>query len=245
MSRDMDSLDGYRGFPDPSLAPIASGLERLTSLLTHIVTLSMKIGSFDDGPQLRENIQTDVRSILSSSQTVKSTLQDLKSRAVPGVDEYLAQFDSIRARMQRELPDVISKLRNTVSSPRSPWDARDDSMSQPLLDQAQLDAESGYMDVLEQNVNRIVNTMREVHQLFTDTLTEIQQQRHLVTGIETLTSKAVDDMNNGNKQLEQADEKQKSSTKCLCCIVTILSLVVVGVVLVILYFEVWHKKKTN
>jgi hypothetical protein len=243
---ELQSLDG-RGspaaFPDPALSEISNDLERLSSLLTHIVSLSMRVGGFDDGPELRENIQADVRSILSSSQSAKTTLLALKQRQVPSVDDYIARFDSIRARMQRELPEVINKLRNTGSFGRSSSsDLHADSMTQPLLDQTQLDGETEMLDVLGQQVNQIIAQMREIHEIFHQTLTEIQQQRHFVTSIDSATSKAAESMEHGNKELDEAAEKQKTSTRCLCVIVTIVVLVVIAVVMVVLYETVWHKK---
>jgi t-SNARE complex subunit (syntaxin) len=114
-------------------------------------------------------------------------------------------------------------------------------MTQPLLDQDQLDGVSETLNVLEQQVNQIIQQMRQIHDIFHQTLTEIQAQRHFVTTIDGETSKAVDAMERGNEQLDQAAEKQKTSTRCLCVIVTIVILVVIGVVLVILYETVWHK----
>jgi hypothetical protein len=208
--------------------------------LTHIISLSEKIGGFNDGPHLREQIQCDVKSILESSQTVKRSFATLKESNPPGIDDHLKRFDQLRARIQTALPKIIEKLKDN-SAPSGFGNTSAPNYTEPQLDQRLLDADSDLIDVLEQQVNQIVALMREVNALFGKTLSELQTQRHMLTVIEQDTTAAAEDMGKGNTLLEEAAENQKKSTKCICWIAIIAAVVVVGVIIIILWKTVWSK----
>jgi hypothetical protein len=222
-----------------SSASVASDLDRMTSLLNHIMSLSIKIGGFSDGPHLREEIQADIRTLTSLCQTTKTALIALKERGSPRVDDHLGRFNELRGRIQQDLPGVVQKLRGSSEQAQAKAAPTHDDA---LLEQSLLDGETDVIDILEQQVNEILVTMREVNQLFGETLEQLQAQRHILTAIETHTTEAVSEMQRGNEELEQAKEKQKSSTKCICWILIILLLVVAAVVLIILSQTIWKKR---
>jgi hypothetical protein len=222
-----------------SSASVASDLERMTNLLNHIMALSTKIGGFSDGPHLREEIQVDIRNLTLLCQSTKTALLELKENGSPSADDHIARFNELRGRIQQDLPGVVQKLRG--SSERAASGQSASFHEETALDQSLLDGESDLIDILEQQVNEILITMREVNQLFGETLEQLQAQRHILTAIETHTSEAVSEMGRGNEALEEAKEKQKLSTKCLCWIFIIVTLVAVAVVLIILSQTIWKK----
>jgi hypothetical protein len=211
----------------------------MASLLSHVTNLSKRLNSFDDGPHLREQIQFDVKALSTSSQNVKRSLLQLKDQNEPGVDALLERFESLRGRMQEELPPIIQKLRGTQNSSTPIGGSGGPNYTEPILSQTQLDGDSDLLDVLEQQVNEILAAMREVHLLFGKTLQELQKQRHILVQIEGETSKAVEEMEVGNEELRKAQGRQRSSTKCICWIVVIAILVVAAVVLIILWKFKW------
>jgi chromosome segregation ATPase len=221
-----------------SLGQVASDIEQMSSQLSHILALSNKIGGFNDGPHLREQIQCDVKAILDSSQTVKRAFAALKESDPPGLDDHHRRFEQLRARIQAELPKVIAKLRDNTA----PGAGAAANYTEPQLDQRLLDRDSDLIDVLEQQVGEIVAVMREVNSLFGQTLAELQAQRHMLTAIEGHTAAAAEEMGKGNEALEEAGEHQKKSTKCICWIAVIVAAVVVAVVLLVLWKTVWSKK---
>jgi hypothetical protein len=223
-----------------SSATVASDLERMTSLLNHIMALSIKAGGFSDGPHLREEIQADIRSLTSLCQSTRTALIALRESGSPSADTHLARFNELRDRIQQDLPGVVQKLRGSSEAASAGQAAA--MRDEPLLDQRLLDGETDLIDILEQQVNEILITMREVNQLFGETLEQLQAQRHILTAIETHTTEAASEMSRGNEALEEAKEKQKASTKCICWIVIILALVAAAVVLVILSQTIWKKK---
>lgn len=225
-----------------SSASVASDLERMTSLLNHIMALSIKIGGFSDGPHLREEIQADIRNLTSLCQSTKTALSALKDAGSPSVDDHLARFNELRGRIQQDLPTVVQKLRGSSDLGPSGQAAASAGREAPVLDQRLLDGETDLIDILEQQVNEILITMREVNQLFGETFEQLQAHRHILTAIETHTSEALSEMERGNETLEEAKEKQKASTKCLCWIFVILALVVAAVVLIILSQTIWKKQ---
>jgi methyl-accepting chemotaxis protein len=227
----------------PSLAEVSSNLEQISSLLNHVVNLSTKIGGFGDGPHLREQIQADVRQLTTLSQTVKNAMTELRQTGGPTFDSYQSRFEDLRARMQSELRPVIEKLRSSTTPSASGGGGGGSVASEPLLSQQLVDSETDLIDVLEQQVNQILTTMREVNQLFTHVMTELQKQRHMITAIDAETTEAVSEMSTGNRELEKAGEHQKSSTKCICWIVIIVLLVVTAVGLIIAWQLVWKGGK--
>jgi hypothetical protein len=218
---------------------VSSDIERMTGLMDHIMSLSKQIGGFNDGPQLREQIQVDVKNIMNASKVVKDSLSQLQGS--PGTGECEARFEQLRARMQQDLPNVISKLRQNTEAPPSSGGLQGSraNYTEPILDQMQLDGETEQLETLAQQVNQILRVMREVHEIFGQTLEELQKQRHLLGHIEGATSEAVSNMESGNEQLEQAHESQKKSTKCICAVAIIVVVVAVGVAMLILYQVVW------
>jgi hypothetical protein len=222
-----------------SIAETSSELERMASLLTHAVKLASQLNSFNDGPHLREQISSDVRSLSTASQNVKQSLTQLKNDGTPGVDPLIARFEALRTRMQDQLPPIAQKVRG---SPLDSSGGAGGGYTEPLLTQAQVDGDTDLLDNLELQIRGILAMMREVSQLFGQTLQELQKQRHLLQAIEGETARAVEEMEEGNEALQTAQEHQKSSTKCICWIVIIVTLVVVAVALIIVWRVVWSKK---
>jgi chromosome segregation ATPase len=214
-----------------SVPQIAHDIQETSSTLTHIISLSTKISGFQDGPHLREEIQADVRKIMGQSQQLKAALARLHDQNAPGVEEYTSQFETLRARMQAELPGVISALK------RASRDAEPDTrptMTDPLL-QNELNFQTDQISVLDDHVAEILQNMREVHELFTTALTEIQKQRHMIVGIDSTTTDAKEELEKGNELLESAAKQQKKSTACIVWIIVILLCVVMGVVLLLVF----------
>jgi predicted nucleic acid-binding Zn ribbon protein len=225
-----------------TIAQVANDIAKMTSTLNHILSLSKQIGGFNDGPHLREQLQVDVKSILDSSRTVKRDLLQLKDNDESEADEYLAKFEALRGRIQQELPPVVNKLKSS-SADTAFGSASSPNYTEGLLDQTQLDGATDLIDILEQQVNAILMTMREVREIFGSTLEELQKQKHMVQSIETTTAEAAEDMHKGNEILEEAQDRQKGATKCILWILIILVLVAVAIVLIILSQTIWKKKK--
>jgi hypothetical protein len=226
-----------------TLTDVGIDIEKMTNLLAHILSLSERIGQFGDGPHLREHIQEDVRLLAATSQSVKTLLVRLKSQGVCGLDSYLERYDSLRMRIQQELPGVIQRLRGSTAPADEP--PAEPDMNQPLLmDQSLLDAETEAIGILEQDVNAILTGMREVTRLFTEVFQQIQAQHHIIQAIETETTGAVSEMSKGNENLQDASKHQKKAIKCVCWILMILLLVVVAVVMVVLSQTIWKSPAT-
>lgn len=210
---------------------LSADIGKMRDLLNNIIENSKNIGGFNDGPRLRDEIQSDVKQIMQISQTVKSTIARLKEDEGIDISQQEKEVDSLRASMQTGLPVVIQKLRANSVPEQKPEATRSSTLQSGLLDQQQLDAESEQLEELEQQTNQILATMNQVNQLFKNTFEEIQKQRHILTDIQTFTQNASQDMKTGNDQLARADSSQKKGTKCLCWIFVILGVVVAGVVI--------------
>jgi hypothetical protein len=100
-----------------SVADVSGDIDKMANLLSHILSLSDKIGGFGDSPQLREQIQGDVQGLAATGQQVKNTLVTLKGQGFYVIDSYIERYDALRARIQRELPVVIQRLRAALPTP--------------------------------------------------------------------------------------------------------------------------------
>jgi predicted nucleic acid-binding Zn ribbon protein len=223
-----------------SVSLASTELEKMASLLSHVVGLSKQLGTSSDGPNLRDQIQYDVKGLSTSSQNVKRSLTQLKDENESGVDPLLERFEALRTQMQQELPPIVDKLRNSRPG-ASIRTASVDTYTDPLLAQRELDGDTDVIDTLENQVHGILSSMRQVSQLFGQTLQEIKRQRRLLVAIEGETAHAVEDMSAGTEEVRIAHERQQRSTKCICWIILIVALVVVAVVLII----VWQVKWSN
>jgi hypothetical protein len=75
-----------------------------------------------------------------------------------------------------------------------------------------LDADTDLINVLEQQIAEIVATMQEINESFSKRSAEFRDQRHVMVTIEASTATAVAEMQDGNAQLEQATENQKTQS---------------------------------
>lgn len=216
--------------------------------LRRVVQLSQDIGSFNDGPQLRQNIQNSVRTLVQLSTSVKNEITILHNRddeSSQDANSLQQEFEVINQQMKTQLPEIITSLKSashTIGGPQPLGGERQLSSEiyVPLLDQQELDQDTEQIDLLDVSVNEILTNMREVNNLFTQTMQELQRQRHLVVSIDNQTSKAHDAMKEGNSQLDKASEHQKGSRKAICLIFLVVLVVVIGVGL---YFLITYLKK--
>jgi len=223
-----------------TIAEVSNDLTRMENTIDHVKELSQSVGGFGDTPQLREDIQSDVKTISDLSKTIKSNIEYLRQQNVPGLEEQERRFDKIREQMQVKLREVIEKLRNNDLPSHDQYSY--ESTSQPLLDQGLLDQQSDQLDELESEINEILQTMKEVKALFCQTLEEIQKQQHILFKVDKTIQRAHDDAVDGNQQLDTAQQHQKGSTKVLCCLLIFFLVVAVGVSLFLALWFTKHKK---
>ena len=222
----------------PSLTAVSNALSQMRTKLDELIKNGKDIGSYKDGPLLRNSIQNDAKSLAEISKKVKDDIFKLKQSGLPQVDQYENQFISLKEEMQKHLPPIVEKLRSALNEDTpSP---QEDSLHSPLVDQQQIDSESEQIDVLEGQVRDILQTMREVHQIFTQTLEELNKQRNIILSIESNTEEAKKEMKNGNFELEKAKEHQKGSTGCLCWLLLFFIIIVGGIAL---YIWIEHSNK--
>ncbi|KAH0793486.1 syntaxin-12-like isoform X3 [Histomonas meleagridis] len=207
---------------------LANDIQTMQHQLDEICQNSLSIGDWSDTPELRESLQNDVKSLMELSQQVKSTIISLREKGDPEVDSYQQQFDQLRADMQDKLPGVLQALRRCYDSIHP--QQQQPVLNQPLLDQEQLDGETEYLEIMEQEVNQILSTMRDLQQIFQQTLEEIQKQRHLLVSVDSIVTSSKQNMQSGNVQLEEAHKHQKGSSRAMCIIIVIIVVIAIGVV---------------
>lgn len=215
---------------------VRNGISDMRGMLTRVMELSQSIGGFGDGPALREQIQSTVRSLMSKSQEVKGQIAHMRDTSDPEEGAVQQEFQELSQQMQQQLPGLIQRLKDSAKANESsaPREVYNQSL---LVDQQMLDGETEELEMLQNAVQDILAQMREVNQLFQQTHEEIQRQRHMLNSIETYTGNALSEMSEGNEQLSKAQQHQKSSGRCLCWIFIILGVCAGGIILfLIIYF---------
>lgn len=211
-------------------AAIRNDISAMQNTLNTIMELERKIGGFGDGIQLREQLQMEVKDLLTKSQTVKNQIKLMQERNDPYVDDIQNEFQGLATQMQSHLPKVVQKLRSNESESHTSQSGG--VVRQPLLlEQDVLDEETEMLDELEQQIGAILTQMRAVNELFTKTHEEIQKQRHILTGIDTYTSEAMEEMSIGVENIKKSQKHHIKSTKCLCWIWIILGVIAGGIIL--------------
>ena len=191
------------------IASLQNDFNSMKQLLQEIRTLSDKIGSFSDGPDIRDQIQSKVQTLKRLSSQTKQSLLALSQKNDPAVNECQKQFDELNEDINQKLVPILNKLRSiTIGESSAPTPA----FQNQLVTQAQVDQDTEYLEILEQEVNSILQTMKDVNKIFHETLEELQKQRHILVGIDTTTSRAAKKMETGNNELKKAHEHQKKCT---------------------------------
>ena len=86
---------------------------------------------------------------------------------------------------------------------------------------------------LENAVQDIVEDMTELNDLTHQLNNKIQEQHEIVVRVDDVIEVAVNEMQQGNEQLEKAEEHQKSSNSCL---IYILIALIIIIALIVVYF---------
>jgi hypothetical protein len=227
---------------------MAGDIERLFAEmekgLAQVLTLSSKIGSSEDRQELREELQNEVRCIQQASNSAKIAYTRLgEGELDPAEKDRLSEwFTTLREKMQQQLPSVIEVLKNVTLeiSLESPGHF---SYTEPLLNQEELDQDRETLEALDFEITDILANMKQLNQLFQSTLEEIQRQRNLVTAVDEHVAQALDDMFDGNEQLDKAQRYHKRGNRCLCWVFLIVAVVVVCLVLIVCGAAGVFKKK--
>jgi hypothetical protein len=221
-----------------SIGTLDRNVTEMSSLFRRLQENSAKIGKHDDSPRLRDELQAEVRSLMELTQQTRSLLSAVSNREDPAFLSVQNRFNDVHTDMKQSLPRIVSALRDhPVQTSHQPRFA-DGGYTTGLLDQQQLDAQSDELDFLEQSVNKILVTMRELNYLFTSTLTELQRQRSHLTEIDTFVADSRGSMETGLAQLSTAEERQKDGMSCTCKIfvlVFVIAAVIAAVILVTIY----------
>lgn len=222
---------------------VKQDIKRMESILATIEDLSKDIGTFNDGMSLREQIQNNVKDLMDISKNVKTNISIMRQNDDPDIDSVQKSFEDVSGQMRAKLPKVINGLKASTPSSQPPR-GNQEIYNQPLIDQSLVDADSDQLAILESEVNQILSTMKEINALFEKTMQELQSQRNLLIGIDSVTQKAAEEVSMGTLELEKADVHQKKSRKCLCWIL-IMIIVIAGCIAVFVVVLVMKKKKNN
>ena len=208
-----------------SLSNLSSSLNEMKSKFNTICTKKRDIGTFQDGPVLRQEINQNVHELVDITNRVKKLIATLKENG-ENIDSYEHDFEELGKQMNDELPKIVQVLKQKEeASPQYGTSA----IQQPLMAQEEVDGTTEQIENLEVQVREILSTMRQLNEIFTQTLEELQKQRNVILSIDNQVSNAHDNMATGNEKLQEASEHQKGSSKCLCWLAIIFAVICVGI----------------
>ena len=221
-----------------SLSNLSSSLNEMKSKFQTLCAKKKDIGTFHDGPVLRQEINTNVKELVDVTNRVKRIISTLKENG-ENIDSYEAEFESLGKQMNTELPKIIQSLKQREDTSVPAYGVS--QVQQSLMDQEEVDGTTEQIENLEVQVREILSTMRQLNEIFNQTLDELQKQRNVILSIDNQVSNAHDNMADGNEKLDGAKKHQRGSTKLLCWLAIIFGLVVVGIVIFLIFF--FSKKK--
>ena len=213
------------------MSGIETDFQQIEAKLRDLSQGKDQIGTFSDGPHVRERINQDVRDIMKLSKSIKDSIATLQEQNESEASKYAAKFESLRMKMEPEINAVIQKLKNAQQQDMQA--GNDGSVGAPLLSQSMIDDTSDQISILESEVASILKTMKEVKQLFDQAYEEINRQSHIIAHVDTLVEESHTNMVGGNAQLSTAKEHQKGQTKTLCWILLIVLVVIAAIVLIV------------
>lgn len=149
----------------------------------------------------------------------------------------IQRFDFQMNRMEKELEnapdseaieysDKFNTLRSQYSDFKQRWQAvaemivnennsnNNNANQQLLVEQSVVDQETEDLEYLAQEAERISQTSKEINEISNETLKELNSQHAKIVSIDKITGDTVPIMEKGNKQLEKAEEHQKT---CIIC----------------------------
>ena len=208
-----------------SVQQLSSLLSNMRETLDRLCKQNSAVGGLSDGPLLRQELNKTVKELGSISKQAKSTIIILKENGEE-IHDYESEFEKISENMKNVLPEIIQKLREQQEEQPTGGSL---SVTAPLMAQEEVDMETENIENLEIQVREILSTMRELHEIFTKTLEELQRQRNVLVSVDEQISAAQDSVKDGNQQLDAAHQHQKASTRCLCWIALFFLIICAGI----------------
>lgn len=217
-----------------SVTQVGRYVVQIREKLQELKQQGSSIGTFKDTPTFRDSINQNVKDILQLSGASKRLIATLRQQEAPGLDDYEKEYEELNAELKRELPPIVQKLKQNTEDAGGMGGNPQAAMSQNLLDQEVVDGQAEQLEELESQVREILSTMKEVNEIFTKTLEELQKQRNMIVGLDNTVQESQDRMVSGNEALEKGKSHQKASTKCLLWILLFFGIIVAGIIIFII-----------
>ena len=205
--------------------------------LDSLISKKSIIGTKGDDAIFRQDIQNEILSIKNTVDMLSATMKQIDKEKNIDAERCHASFDNLTQKTETELNQILQKFKDTHTGDKSQQSPSRGQLTTPLFDQVMLNDEQEQIEIIEQEVNEIVSSIRNVQQLFNQVYSELQKQRNLVVLVDSEVSDAKDNLISGNRQLEIAEENQKKVTKRLikfllivfsiCAFITLLIILLV------------------
>ncbi|EAY06963.1 hypothetical protein TVAG_100030 [Trichomonas vaginalis G3] len=189
----------------------------------------------------------------SKRATIKKHLKDLNSlqvqiaplmaNAAPDVqDKYerlSGEYDDIKHDTERQIETLDQQAQQQAASHGAP-------PSGNVLQQSLIDDEAREVEYINRQSADIVEDMKALDEAASMLKEKIDEQHEVVVRVDNTIEDAHEEMVEGNKSLNVAQEHQKASSRCLYTILIIVIIFIVAVGLIVgltIYFKNKNKKK--
>jgi len=219
----------------PTFESLAQNVEQLMKQINRAESVVADLTTKPDikiFPRL-ERTQTEIRTKLVN---YTNTLNDLRrsdsnNPLDSSVSESLEQCRRKMEQIDRQVQNVSEIHRRMITEEKQREEQEQQALAQKSQEQIEADHVTNEINGLENAVQGIVEDLHELNDLTHQLDNKIQEQHEVIMKVDTVIESTVTEMQEGNKALEEAEEHQKGSNKCLIYILAIVLGVIALIVL--------------
>jgi len=265
------SSGGFGGAQDNSveaqeLKKLQDSVQLFSRRVSQIENIVKQIGSPRDNHALRSRLRNSVDEAQLQMRQITAMIKQIKAMDMSGADK--SKYNTLRQKLfedfvrtgkdfqrvsslaaEREktpIPEAVAKKAQSGAE----MDAQE---RQALLEAerkeqaAQLENQRAYIDGVnlqrEEEVRQLENNVIMVNEMFHDLANIVQEQDGIINDIESNVTTALDNVEEGEHEVDKAAVYQKKGRSKMCCILSLLIVILLVVVLVIVIPTVIFSKK--
>jgi len=229
---------------------VAANNKKLKQHIKEIQRLSAAIGTELDNTDIREQLQQRQLSARKLCKETEKLLKDLKKSPPPStpsaknqhritLTKIANEFSAVIGDYQRVQREVIDKEKFALKKGPTPTDGTN-VFDQSRQEQMQEQITATDMAALQERENEMAQMeadIMDVNTIFKDLSEMVQESGQTIDNIENNVESAVVDIQEGNKQLQKAEEYQSKARKKKI-ILAIVVIVIIIIIALIIYFSV-------
>ena len=194
----------------------------------------------EDLPEIQNQAKRNkIKQTLKNLEKLASQISPLIGTADPEVSGKYAslcqQYNPLKDEAQRK----INEIEQAASSAQENDNEHNNQAANPIQsqqdqEQQQIDQETAEVEYLQRETQEITEQVKALNEITGLVAQKIDEQHEVILRVDDTIEDAHTEMVKGNKELEEAKEYQKGSTKCLWIILGIVAVVIVIIIIIVL-----------